>query len=169
MTRKVLLLPPESVDRLQRYRDAVKALVQSVKDSDVQRFLDTLIEHHCAGYEVLRPAFKRIARLSQPSRDFQTAIVHLVAEWGDSLRCELGDDLLLCDALRALLPPYQGAAPLRLYRGETAHNRQRRTYGASWSRNRELANSFAQDWFQRTCEGGSVLLERMRPAPRSSL
>jgi hypothetical protein len=83
---------------------------------------------------------------------------------GDSLRQEVGDDLILCDALRVLLPPYKGPAPLRVYRGEQAFNRKRRTYGLSWSRDREVATSFANG-FTRYAEGGSVLLEANAPRP----
>jgi len=48
-----------------------------------------------------------------------------------------------------------------------ADNRRRRTYGVSWSRSREVAAAFAQNLFQRTCEGGSVLLET--DAPRAAI
>jgi hypothetical protein len=154
---------PAAYEDWKRERAAIKALVQAVKENDVQRFFATFSEH-CDGDSVLRPAFKQIARLSPPSRRFQKAIINILAECGDSLRQEIGDDLLLCDALRVLLPPYKGPAPLRLYRGEPAVNRKRRTYGASWSRDRVAAECFARDGFQRAAKGGTVLLETDAPA-----
>jgi hypothetical protein len=154
---------PEARNQWERERAAIKTLVQAVRENDVQRFFKTF-SLHCCGDSVLRPAFKRIARLPPPSPNFQRTIVNMFAEWGDSLRQELGDDLLLCDVLRVLLPPYKGPAPLRLYRGEQAWSRKRRTYGASWSRDRNVADGFAQSGFQRTAKGGSVLLEIDAPA-----
>lgn len=47
---------------------------------------------------------------------------------------------------------------LTLYRGESASNRRRRTYGLSWSREQGVADGFARGIWQ-TFEGGSVLLE----------
>jgi hypothetical protein len=157
-------LPDWWREQLHRERVDIKALVEAVKTSDAQRFRKTLSVHQCNGL-VLQAAFKQIARLSPPSREFQTAMGQIIADWGDGLRCELGNDLLLCDALHVLLPPYQGPAPLRLYRGEQAWNRKHRTYGASWSRDRVVADSFAQNGLQRAAEGGTVLLETDAPSP----
>jgi hypothetical protein len=141
----------------------IKTLVEAVKQSDAQRFRETLSRYQCDG-DLLKRAFRGIARLSLgPSRDFQAATAQIIADWGDGLRCELGDDLLLCDALRVLLAPYQGPAPLRLYRGEQAWNRKRRTYGASWSRDRVVADSFAKNRLWCTAKGGTVLLETDAP------
>jgi len=69
-------------------------------------------------------------------------------------------DLDLLDAMRAMLPPYHGPSQ-RLYRGEGASNRRRRTYGPSWSLSREIAEDFAKAaafYYQ-----GGVVLEAMVP------
>jgi hypothetical protein len=55
-----------------------------------------------------------------------------------------------------LLPPYKGG-PLRLYRGDSADNRRRRTYGLSWTQDREVAYGFANSIW-RDFDGGSVVL-----------
>jgi hypothetical protein len=81
--------------------------------------------------------------------------------YGDHIRGEVGDDLLLADALRALLPPYRGPS-LRLWRGEIASNRRSRRYGLAWSRHSAIADGFARG-IMRTCEGGSVVLETNAP------
>jgi hypothetical protein len=51
---------------------------------------------------------------------------------GDLIRDSTGDDLLLARGLKVLLPPYKGPGRV-LFRGDTALNRRRRTYGLSWS------------------------------------
>jgi hypothetical protein len=48
------------------------------------------------------------------------------------------------------------------YRGDSAWNRRRRTYGLSWTASREIAAGFAQGIWQ-TFDGGSVLLETDAP------
>src|SRR5262245_51063624 len=67
-------------------------------------------------------------------------------------------------ALWSLLPPYVGAEPLTLYRGESFRNRRRRTYGLAWTVDREVARSFASDRLWRTSKGGSILLKTIAPA-----
>ena len=52
---------------------------------------------------------------------------------------------------------------MRLYRGDGAHNRRRRTYGLSWSVERDVADDFARGWW-RDGKGGSVLLATDAPA-----
>lgn len=47
---------------------------------------------------------------------------------------------------------------MRLYRGEGAVNRKRRTYGLSWSSTKMLARAFAETSNYRCANGGSVLL-----------
>jgi hypothetical protein len=69
---------------------------------------------------------------------------------------------VLADALRVLLPAYAGPG-LTLYRGDSCYNRRCRSYGLSWSSERECAASFAQDLWQ-TFDGGSVLLCTDAPA-----
>jgi hypothetical protein len=74
-----------------------------------------------------------LAKHSAPV-ELRTRFVAAWIESGDHIRCEIGDDPVLIDGLRALLPPYVGD-PVRLYRGDSAWNRRRRTYGVSWTTN----------------------------------
>jgi hypothetical protein len=79
----------------------------------------------------------------------------MLDEWcrnGEHIRNEVGDDKVLMTALRILLPSYSGPG-LTLYRGDNAWNRRKRTYGLSWSTERNTARDYA-----RSCTGGSVLL-----------
>jgi len=57
--------------------------------------------------------------------------------------------------LRSLLPRYAGPT-LTLYRGDGARNRRRRTYGLSWSTNRDTARGHATGYW-RTFESEGVI------------
>jgi hypothetical protein len=73
------------------------------------------------------------------------------------------DDFLVADALRLLLPVYQGLG-LRLFRGESFFSRRRRSHGLSWSDDSEVARSYAESGVCRTANGGSILLTVDAPA-----
>ena len=68
----------------------------------------------------------------------------------------IGDDRLLVAGLRALMPPYRGGAFV-IYRGDSVTNHKRRTYGASWSRSRSIADQHAQHWAMYQPEGAVLL------------
>ena len=85
----------------------------------------------------------------------------MLGRYGDGWRSKVNDDLLVVDVLRCLLPPYKGPG-LTLYRGDSAFNRRRRTYGMSWSASRSVAADFAQR-NRRLYSDGSVLLEAEAP------
>jgi hypothetical protein len=105
--------------------------------------------------------FRGIAKLNRVNADMREAWLRIYVARGDHIRIKVEDDLLLIGALRILLPRYRGPA-VTLYRGDSFWNRRRRTYGLSWTSEREVAESFAnRDW--RTCEGGSVLLQTRAP------
>ncbi len=110
-------------------------------------------------------AFMRaVAKAPCPSDELRKRFLNLWVSNSDSIRNEIGNDLDIYDGLRSLLPRYAGPA-LRLYRGDSALNRRRRTYGLSWSADRAKAREFAEDRrrFWRTFKGGSVLLETIAP------
>lgn len=81
---------------------------------------------------------------------------------GDAIRSSVNCDLVLLRALRRLLPAYAGG-DMVLYRGDSAFNRRRRTYGMSWSASELVADGFAQGIW-RSCQGGSVVLRADVPA-----
>jgi hypothetical protein len=73
---------------------------------------------------------------------FRHSFLNVYLKYGDHIRQEVGDDLILISALRSLLPRYAGPA-MTLYRGEGALNRKRRTYGLAWTSSRDVARSHA--------------------------
>ncbi len=76
------------------------------------------------------------------------------------LPLHVGNHRVLSDAMRILLPSYNGP-PVRLFRGTGALGRRRRIYGLSWSADAAVAERFALE--RRQWPGGSVLLETLAP------
>jgi hypothetical protein len=109
-----------------------------------------------------RGAMLAAARLARPSARVQKCFLKGWLAHGDHIRLETGDDGVLVDGLRVLLPAYDGPG-LTLYRGDAFRYRCRRTYRLSWSSQRDCGEGFAQDLWQ-TFEGGSVLLCTDAPA-----
>jgi hypothetical protein len=122
-------------------RVVLQRLIEGCKASDFESFVLALSE--VDSLFIHRAAFLKLARMNPPSAKFCRFFRDRVwLRFGDHLRQEVGDDLLFCDVLRVLMPPYRGPA-LRLYRGETVWNRRQRTYGMSWTTSSEVADSFA--------------------------
>lgn len=106
-------------------------------------------------------AMRAASRLKRVPRATREGFLRVYIAHGDHIRQEC-NDLDLADGLRALLPAYRGAA-VRLYRGESARNRARRTYGLSWTVRKDVALDFAEMGMYRASDGGSVLLETLAP------
>jgi len=142
-------------ERLREEREAIKSFVQGAVRGDPELFVlgIELVENHY----IWRRAFRAVAKHSAPA-DLRARFAGAWMISGDHIRCEVGDDLVLINGLRALLPPYVGG-PVRLYRGDSAWNR-RRTYGLSWTTNIDVARGFAGGTW-RTCKGGSVVVTTM--------
>jgi hypothetical protein len=106
-------------------------------------------------------AFKAIVRASDVPDDFRRAFLAYWISFGEGMRSDSDSDLVLMSALWKLLPTYSGPA-LTLFRGDSAYNRKRRTYGLSWTSSEEVARDFAQGIW-RTFKGGSVVLKCTAP------
>jgi len=142
----------------QAIRDFVRAI--QAEDRDLLRHSIRIIDERV--YFGWRRAMRAIRKHPCQSEEFRKVLLNDL--WlcsGEHIRNETNDDLVLIDALRAMLPRYTGPA-LTLYRGDGAANRRRRTYGLSWSVSIDTARSFARDTWQTT-QGGSVLLEAHAP------
>jgi hypothetical protein len=140
-------------------RDAVKAFVEGARTGNLELFCSglELVEKYC----VFKSAFRAVAKYSAPM-EFRNRFSGVWQLDGDHIRSEVNEDRTLIEGLRVLLPPYTGDA-LQLYRGDSMWNRQRRSYGLSWTTELEVARGFA-DGIWRTYEGGSVVLSTLAPA-----
>ena len=147
-------------ERPKQERAAIRALVDATRLDDPKALFQAFesVETQCIWVQAMRA----LSRLSNVPDKMKARWLQTWAISGDHIRGETENDRVLADALRQLLPPYQGAA-IRLYRGDSAWNRRRRTYGLSWTASREVATGFAEGIWQ-TFDGGSVVLETDAPA-----
>jgi hypothetical protein len=137
----------------QAEKAAISGFVNAAIAGDPEAFVAAVeaVDRRCAW----RKAMAAISRRHVPDQ-LRARLVFFWQQNGDSLRCEVGDDLALIGGLRALLPSYSGQ-PKRLFRGETFFNRRRRTYGLSWTDEIEVAEHFAK--FAAKMSGEGCLLE----------
>jgi hypothetical protein len=132
----------------------VSAFVEAVQASSADQFIPALAALQHQGL------WSRTARAVEgmdPSAEFRRRCLQSWIDSGDSIRDDVGNDLVLIRLLRVLLPRYDGPA-VKVFRGESFHNRRRRTYGLSWTTDEGIARGFA-DGVWRTFKGGSVLVE----------
>jgi hypothetical protein len=73
---------------------------------------------------------------------------------GHHIREQVGDDRLLIDFLREVLPPYVGSSVV-LFRGESRKRFSVGNIGLSWSQDEAIAEMFAKGL---NCMGGGVVL-----------
>jgi hypothetical protein len=139
---------------------AVKAAVDAAYAADVQRFFEALESIELRG---VWPAFMKAISGGPCPEKFRHYFLGTYISSGDHIRLEVGDDLILINGLRSLLPPYTGPA-MTLYRGEGALNRTRRTYGPGWTPSKQVARAYACCGLYRSTKGGSVLLQAFAPA-----
>ena len=132
----------EAIRKQARQRiDASRSLVDAVRSDSVTAFMKAIASiDECY---VWREAMLKVARGPGVSPRLRDAMLQVWIEYGDHIRQETGDDLLLASALRNLMPSYEGPA-ITLYRGEGWQNRCRRTYGLSWTPRRDVAEGFAE-------------------------
>ena len=145
---------------LQRARDSITGFtlaLTSGKPSELSAAIAAIEETL-----TWRKAFVAAAKVERVAKSARSKMLNLWVDNGMYIREEVGDDRVLVRALRNILPPYRGGA-VTVYRGDSMLNRRRRTYGLSWSANREIAESFATGYW-RMFEGGSVLLSTEAPA-----
>jgi hypothetical protein len=96
------------------------------------------------------------------SRKAQTSFLSLWVECGHHIRREVADDVVLLDALRRLLPAYDGPSAC-LFRGEPWKDYSVQRHGICWSSDREAAEIYARG-LNAMAGGGGVLIETTAPA-----
>jgi hypothetical protein len=139
---------------------ATKRFVEAFATANIPRLSEALVELDDTGS--WRPAMRRVSRLDGITRSFQEHFCSIWIANDDDIRDAINDDGTLLNALRVLLPRYEGGNVL-LYRGDGFSNRCRRTYGMSWSASEAVADGFARGVWQEFV-GGSVLLQTLAPA-----
>jgi hypothetical protein len=136
----------------------MKYLIKMIRDCDpsTRQMLQAL---HQEGRS--KAAFARLGDVKNLSKKARTAFLSIWIECAHHIRWEVADDIVLLDALRRLLPPYQGPA-LVLHRGETWREFSVQSYGMCWTSSRESAETFARAWNAEYPDGG-VLIETAAP------
>lgn len=139
-------------------RTMVQDFVNSIGEGNTTRFFQLIkkLEYDLC----FASAMRAVARLHHVPERFQRWFLLFWLRNGDHIRQEVGNDLILMDALRVLMPSYNGTATT-LYRAETAPNRKRRTYGISWSADPLVGRSLAQSILRQSAPGGSLVLKTL--------
>lgn len=157
----IAALTARIADRRRQDRDAVRSFACAVAAGDIAALPGLCERIEACG--LWRRALRAVSRLQGVPVGMRRHWLDAWRHHGDHMRSEANDDLALADALRQLLPAYRGP-DLLLFRGDSAWNRQRRTYGLAWSRREGVADGFATGWWRRFCAEGSVLLRATVPA-----
>lgn len=139
----------------QKARDAVKAVVDAMTMGNAYLFSDAIEGLYYTG--AFRSAFLAIRRHAGLSDAFKRELGGVWVLHGSMIRNGVNDDVLLAQALRNILPPYQGEG-LTLFRGEGANNRRYRRYGLCWTSDRAVADYFAHD-SAKSYRNGAVVLQ----------
>ena len=114
--------------------------------------------------EILREATKQgrwaemalsILAEPRPPADFQEKFGTYWIEAGHRIREQIGDDRLLVQVLRCLLPPYEGGSQT-LYRGENIERFEAGQVGLAWCLDVAVAKMFASGL--NAIPSGGVLL-----------
>jgi hypothetical protein len=137
---------------------AMRLLVEMIRrcSPDIRKMLKAL---HDEGRSTA--AFAALAGLKNFSCKAQTAFLSIWIECGHHIRREVADDTVLLDALRRLLPAYDGPM-VRLYRGEPWKDFSVQRHGISWSGDQQAATIYARG-LNAMPGGGGVLIETIAP------
>ena len=105
-------------------KDAATSFVAALESGDPALLAESLekLEDNPSGWS---RALRVAAKLKEVHPESRLMIVRALVVSGDAIRDHVDNDLLFCDALRNIVPPYQGGAVV-LYRGESALARRRR-------------------------------------------
>ena len=110
-----------------------------------------------------RLAMRKVGRLPHVSEEIRAAFLNV---WiaSNQLPLRVGHRPTLAKALEVLLPSagHPSTQAIRLYRGTSAYERERRLYGFSWTTEIEIARTFAEARRPGN-PGGAVLLETVAP------
>ena len=130
----------KKLDEQSRMR--VQQFVTSIAAGDPRSAFEALAPLMEDG-EGLRHALREVVAAGIDSTDEVRAAFLHVWVMREGIRDDVGDDDLLLDALRLLLPKYDGPDK-RLYRGDTKLAHESGAHGWAWSSSPKVALSFAE-------------------------
>jgi hypothetical protein len=138
---------------------AIKRLIKMIRSCDpaTRQMLKAL---HAEGRS--KAAFQFLADVKTFSDKARIALLAIWTECGHHIRHEVADDVVVLDALRRLLPAYDGPS-VCLFRGEPWKDYSVQHHGICWSSDREAAELYARGLNAMTGRGG-VLIETSGPA-----
>lgn len=142
-----------------RERAAIEGLIEAAQSGDVDRFASLFGD---MGGTSLTTAVRSIVKGPELPNEIKSVVLNMWVNDSASFRDDFNNELLLLDFLWKSLPPYLGG-PKELYRGDSFHNRRRRTYGMSWSSSRKIAKEFAIGGASLYLDG-TVLLKSIVPS-----
>src|SRR5260370_33719107 len=90
-----------------------------------------------------KAAFQFLADFKNFSDKAQIAFLAIWTEYGHHIRREVADDVVVLDALRRLLPAYDGP-DVCLCRGEPCKDYSVQHHGICWSSDRQAAEIYAR-------------------------
>jgi hypothetical protein len=133
---------------------AIKYLIKMIRNGDpaTRQMLKALHEEGRS-----KAVFQFLADVQNFGDKARFAFRAMWTECGHRIRREVGDDVVLLDALRRVLPVYSGAS-VHLYRGETWTDFCSQSHGMSWSTDEGIAKMFARGR-NALDPGGGVLIE----------
>jgi hypothetical protein len=141
-------------------REAAEAFVRVCKIGDPDDLMTAVVLLN-GTVDGWGKALRQVARLKRVRPEIQQAFLTV---WVESKMLSFrsrAPRLTMLKALRVLVPRTRCTVPVRLFRGASASEYERRAYGFSWSTERAAAERFAQDY--RRWDGGSVLFETIAP------
>lgn len=137
-------------------RQGAAAFARACRDGDVELMLNAVDFLNANTIEGWRLAMRKVGVLPTVSPEIRAAFLNVWIE-SKHLPLAVGHRPTMARALHVLMPPIPLSEPLTLFRGTSALERSRRSYGFSWTTCRGIAERFAE----QAClsESGAVLLE----------
>jgi len=148
----------------------MRTLAQQNPDMAIKNFAAYVFDGATEATEMLyalrqeglaKRAFENLSQIADMHHDARMKFYSIWKEKGHHLRREVGDDFILIDALKRVLPVYIGQA-VRLYRGEAEKEFSTGNIGLSWTSDKSSAEIFAGGWNCLEPSGG-VLIEAIAP------
>jgi hypothetical protein len=136
----------------------IKRLIKMIRSCDpaTRQMLKAL---HAEGRS--KAAFQFLADVKTFSDKARIAFLAIWTECGHHIRREVADDVVVLDALRRLLPAYDGPS-VCLFRGEPWKDYSVQHHGICWSSDVGVAELYARG-LNAMAGGGGVLIETTAP------